>query len=363
MCCKMKLILSTRLPQLALKLLAASSAILLTACSPTYVMRAAWEQAKILSNREPISKIIADPNTSEEARLKLKLVLEARDYAIEMGLEPGGAFTKYSEVEGDAVTWLVAGSKKDSFELYQWWFPFVGSVPYKGYFEKEDAIKEANYLQGKNYETWVRGSQAFSTLGWFNDPILSSTLKSNPAQLVSTIIHESLHSTVWIPNQVAFNESLANFVGNEAAVDFFLKKMSSCQPDDAVCQKPHKDNLELALKELERDFALGQTLEEMQRSLDALYKSNKSTEDKLRLREIIFRLKMQPVRQNYPELSILKTINNAEIMLVRLYLTSLDRFREALDKKEKNWPAFIEEMRVIKQRMRDDSSQNPFELL
>src|SRR5690606_33281988 len=112
----------------------------------------------------------------------------------------------------------------------------VGSVPYKGFFEKEDAEHAAQKLELAGFETWVRGTDAFSTLGWFDDPVLSTTLSNSIPSIVDTVIHESVHSTVWIKGRVDFNESLANFIGGQGAYQFFKEKYELCQSEDPGCK-------------------------------------------------------------------------------------------------------------------------------
>ena len=106
----------------------------LSGCSPTYVIRAAYEESKILINREDIPDVIADPATSLDEQAKLLKVVAAREFAKNLGLNPQDSFTTYSRVDRDILAWVVVGSKPDAFALHTWWFPIVGSVPYKGFF-------------------------------------------------------------------------------------------------------------------------------------------------------------------------------------------------------------------------------------
>jgi predicted aminopeptidase len=194
----------------------------LTACSPLYVARAGLEEARILSRRRPIVRVIEDPATSAETRRKLDLVLQARAFAEHAaGLNVGQSYTTYSYVDSDTLLLVVSGSRKDRFQAYTWWFPIVGRVPYKGYFDFPAAHREAARLEAAGYDSYVRPAGAFSTLGWFNDPLLNTLLRYDDVSLVSTVVHELLHNTVFIPGQVAFNESFANFVGDRGAVEFF----------------------------------------------------------------------------------------------------------------------------------------------
>ena len=144
---------------------------LLTACSPGYVLRAGWEEAKILTARRPIHEIVHDTTASAELRGKLRLVQHAREYSERtLELVPGDAFTSYVELERDTLLMVVNAAHEFELRWKTWWFPIVGRLPYKGYFDFEKARREAEKLHEQGYDTWVRPSSAFSTLGWFPDP-------------------------------------------------------------------------------------------------------------------------------------------------------------------------------------------------
>ena len=162
----------------------------ISGCSPFYVMRAAYEQSKIFCSERSIDKVLKDPSTTEEVRDKLSRVLEARTFATSnIHLTPGDSYTSYAVVDRNVLSWVVMGSRPDSFSFATWWFPIVGSVPYKGFFEQEDAEAEGKILTEQGYEIWIRGASAFSTLGWFDDPVLSTLLQRNEVEIVNTIIH------------------------------------------------------------------------------------------------------------------------------------------------------------------------------
>jgi predicted aminopeptidase len=334
----------------------AASALSLAGCSPGYVLRAAYEQGKILYARTPIEDVLAKPDLPLDDRRKLNLVLEARAFAESMGLEPKGSFRKYAVVDRDPLAWIVMGAKKDSFALTSWWFPIVGSVPYKGYFEREDAEAAARDLEGKGFETWVRPTDAFSTLGWFDDPVLSTTLKYPDYRIVTTVIHESVHSTVWIPGSAPFNESLANFVGNLGATQFYRRKLDGCQID---CERVKAD-LERCEKEQLLDDVMGETLEALYTQLDALYKQKLGLEKTLAERVLVFENVTAALKKQYPTLTILQKVNNAEIMQLRIYMMEQPSFRALYGLSGENWPAFFERVKEI---ARGPSEDSPFERL
>lgn len=332
----------------------------LSSCSPFYVLQAAYVESGILLRRQDIQEVVSDPDTTELERHKLALVADARQFAISLGLTPGDSFTKYSRVEGDTLAWVLMASKRDAFELHTWWFPIVGSVPYKGYFDKEDADAAGAKLAQKGFEFFVRGTDAFSTLGWFNDPVLSTILKNPDTRIVNTIIHESLHATVWIPNYVDFNESLANFVGGRGAYDFYSQREKNCQPN---CPVQAANERLVAEQDLKRELEFAAFIDNLYTELDTLYKSSQPTEAKLSQRVQIFESKIAPLRMQHPNMKAFKVINNAEIMQLRLYLSHLELFRDLFAKAHEDWSVFLREVREIKAGVEKDKKINPFDLL
>jgi predicted aminopeptidase len=299
--------------------------LLLTACSPLYVARAGLEQARILSRRQPIPQVIENPATPEETRRKLALVLQARDFADRvLGLNAGESYTTYSYVDSDTLLLVVSGSRRDRFEAYTWWFPIVGRVPYKGFFRFNDAFREAERLEQAGYDAYVRPAGAFSTLGWFNDPLLNTLLRYDDVTLVGTVIHELLHNTMFIPGQVAFNESFANFVGDRGSIEFFCLREGSDAVRCRQAQDGWADNLRYAA-----------FLSSLVADLEAIYqRDDLSYETKLELREVVFtESRRRFVDEVEPELRtgafrgfVRRPLNNATLIGIRLYYDRLGLF-------------------------------------
>src|SRR6476660_3433255 len=195
-----------------------------TAC---YLSRGAWEGAKIRSRRQPISELIRDPRTPNDVRAKLKVVLAARQYAKDsLRLRTKDSFTTYSRLDHDTLVLLVSAAYRDTLKPYTWWFPIVGRVPYKGYFDFAAARRDAKDLAADGFDVYVRPSDGFSTLGFFNDPLLNTTLKGDSLDLANTVIHELTHNTFYASGQAPFNESFAMFVGARGAAAFFRSRGS-----------------------------------------------------------------------------------------------------------------------------------------
>lgn len=196
-----------------------------TAC---YLGRGAWAEAQILSRRKPISAILADPGTSPEVRAKLQVVEAARNFARDsLGLNTGKSFTTYSYVEHDTLVLVLSAAYRDRLLPYTWWFPVVGRVPYKGFFDFAAARRAATDLEAHGFDVYLRPSSAFSTLGFFNDPLLNTTLSADSMELANTVIHELTHNTYYAPGSVPFNESFASFVGARGAAQFFRSRGDS----------------------------------------------------------------------------------------------------------------------------------------
>jgi predicted aminopeptidase len=207
--------------------------ISLSACSPGYVLRAGWEEAKILTSRRPIHEIVHDTTTPAKLRDKLRLVQHSREYAERtLELDPGDALTSFVQLDRDTLVMVVNAAHEFDLRWKTWWFPIVGRLPYKGYFDFDRARREAEELDAQGYDTWVRPSSAFSTLGWFPDPLMSTTLRADSVGIVETVIHEITHSTFFPKGQARFNESFANFVGHRGAISFFCDGLA----EDVSCQ-------------------------------------------------------------------------------------------------------------------------------
>ncbi len=298
-------------------------ASMLSACSPFYVIRAAYEEGKILWRREPIADFIQNPELAPDTQEKLRLVLAVRDYARDaLQFNVGGSYASYSYVDRPDLTYVVLAAPKTELRPYTWWFLIVGSVPYKGYFSKKDAEAEVERLKAEGYDTNLRTSAAFSTLGWFDDPLLSHLLNYDKVLLSEIVFHELFHNTLYINGAGAFNESSANFAGHRAAIDFFRQRFGE---GSAEHQRA------LLLWEEEREF--GAFIAEVARTLGELYGSDLSREDKLRLREEVFgrskadwsrRIADRPAHRfrGFSQ----QPLNNAVLMHYIVYMKDLDMF-------------------------------------
>jgi predicted aminopeptidase len=304
--------------------LAAVAVVSLT-CSPLYVIRAGIEEAKILSRRRDIPDVIADPATSPAVKQKLGLVLQARAFADQqLGLAAGESYTTYSWVESDTLLMVVSAARKDRFVPYTWWFPIVGRVPYKGFFDFEDAYETARELEADGYDTHVRPSGAFSTLGWFNDPVLNTVLRYSDVGLAATVVHEILHNSIFIPGQVGFNESFANFVGDRGAAQFFCLRQGDADPRCETATAAWHDNV-----------IFGAALSDLVARLERVYqRDDLSAPQRIQQRDTVFaNWRVDYQNKIVPQLLTnsfrgyaQEPLNNATLIGTRLYYQRLDLF-------------------------------------
>ncbi len=200
------------------------------ASSGCYYMQAAAGQWELTRKREPIADVISDDNTSEELKDRLRLVQAARQFSIdELALPDNKSYRSYADIERDFVVWNVFAAPEFSLEAKQWCFPVAGCVSYRGYFSKDAAIRESERLARDGYDVAVGGVSAYSTLGNFNDPVLSSMMGWDDIQLVGVLFHELAHQVLYIKGDSGFNESFATAV-EEFGLERWLK--SNGRPED-----------------------------------------------------------------------------------------------------------------------------------
>lgn len=207
------------------------------ACSPVYVLKAGIAETRILRARQPITRVLADSTVDADTRAKLAWIMEARRFAAtDLGFDVGEAYTQYTRLDRDTLALVVSAAYKDRLVPKTWWFPIVGHVPYKGHFSLASALDEAEGLRADGFDAYVRPTAAFSTLGWFNDPVLSTALDADEVEVVSTVFHELSHEHLFVPGHVTFNESFATFVGRVGAARFFCTREGG-GPDSVKCER------------------------------------------------------------------------------------------------------------------------------
>ena len=319
-----------------------------------YLIRAAWEEGKILKHRRPIAAIVGDSTTPPAIRQKLRLVLAARTFGADsIHLEAKQSFTTFSQLRSDTLVLVLSGAYRDQLKAKTWWFPIVGRVPYKGFFDVEMAKRAAKQLDDEGFDVYLRPASAFSTLGWFNDPLVSTTLRADSIDLANTVIHEITHNTYYAPGGADFNESFANFVGARGAAWFFRSRGSPPAAEEAEARWSDE--------KLMAGFWA-----QLYTSIDSAFKAHPDDRsERIAVRDTIYRAARQTLihdlgrklRTIGPTALERMRLDNGALLAHRIYLTDVDVFDVLWEKEGRDLPATV--VRIIELAKSDP--KHPFD--
>ena len=259
---------------------ASASFALLLLLSGCYVARQGLAQADILLAARPVDEALHDPAVTPDLRRKLRIVRAAKRFGVDaLGMgRAADLYRTWYDTGGRPVAWNVSASARDRFEARTWWFPVVGAVPYLGFFDEAESQAMAESLEVDDaLDVLRRGGGAFSTLGWFEDPVFSSALGGGDFDVVRLVLHEMAHAAVFFPGHVAWNENFATLVGDRGALQFMVERYG---PDSQAATD--------ARRRLADARTLQRTLAGILAELEALYAGPGSRADKLREREVVF---------------------------------------------------------------------------
>jgi predicted aminopeptidase len=304
-------------------------------------MQAASGQWEVMRKREPIAEVIKDSETSPELAARLHLLDEARDFSVEkLGLPDNKSYRTYADLERDYVVWNVFAAPEFSLTPKQWCFPVAGCVSYRGYFSKDDAIRASKRLSDDGFDVAVGGVAAYSTLGNFNDPILSTMMRWDDIDLVAVLFHELAHQVVYVKDDSAFNESFATAV-EEIGVKLWLQSRGEEETmADYIAGRELQQSL-LGLVAVARSV-----LEKVYASdIDIAYKRVLKRERLKTLAEDV----AAEIQRNGGEGSgwLTGTLNNARLISTTLYEGRLPSFRALYLRCEKNLQCFYAEVKKM----------------
>lgn len=286
-----------------------------------YLTRAGFEETRILQSRQPIGRMVRSSSVDPAVRGSLSLVLETRDYAARLGMEAKETYTTYADVGRDTLLLVLQAAPKDCICPHTWKYPIVGRIPYKGFFDPEAARREAARFTARGYDIYLRPSSAFSTLGWFNDPLLSTALTRDSVELAATVFHEIAHNTLYVKSATPFNESFAQMVGYRSTQAFFADRGDRLRAEQAS-DRWHDE------------IVLGEYYAALVARLDSLYATKPDSaalEAGRRDAAAWARSQLEgPVGRRFRTIRVgrltERPINNAQLIGARIYRTRLDLF-------------------------------------
>jgi len=309
--------------------------------SGDYLAKQGIGQLKLLRERRRIDDVLHDPSVPAETKRRLALARDARQFGVDvLGLHGGDAFTRFVDSHGAPIAWNVTAAKKDKLEAHLNRFPIVGAIPYLGFFEEDDAKREAARLRAEDLDVYVRPVAGYSTLGMTSDPIYSSMLDGSDARIVEVTLHEMTHATVYLPGHSEWNESLATVVGNEGAAQFFAARGDTSKVAALIAES----------RQRERDEeAFSRFLAPLVSSLQSLYAETAlSSTRKIEKREQIFaaaRTKFlalfPPPPGKKPGIFGSGPLNNAVVLSYSVYHSTTPQHRALLRRVGGNLRAFV----------------------
>lgn len=288
-------------------------------------------QLHIVFSARPVEDCLKDPAFPDSLKKKLLFIADVRQYATDsLGLKDSKNYTSLYDQHGQPALWVLTACAPYAMQPYEWTFPLLGAVSYKGFFEKERGVPEATALRAAGYDVDYHPTGGWSTLGWFRDPILSNMLRKREGQLAELIIHELSHATLFLPGSVDYNENFATFVGEQGALRYLTQRFGASS-----------EVLQHYRFEQEDEARFGQYMLRAGRELDQLYKRMGDTlteADKKRIkqtaiRDIVLNIKSLNLHyaDRYPRYTADSLLpNNCYFMSYSRYRKSQTEFQAAL---------------------------------
>jgi predicted aminopeptidase len=298
-------------------------------CQISYLTQAMSAHLKIMHARQPIEKILTEDKIDVKTRDKLKMVLDVRKFASkELGLPDNKSYTLYSDIKSDYLGWNVYCTPRFSVEPKTWCYPVAGCVVYHGYFKKEKALEFASQMNEQGLDVYVSGFSAYSTLGWYNDPILSTNLRYDSVDLAGLIIHELAHQKLYRKGDSRFSEGFAETV-ERAGVLRWLQSLG------------RNDQVQQAIREWEESDKTVERMLSTRNELSALYKSHADSTSMQNQKDSILNVLERDLNIKN------KRLNNAYLVPISTYHSMIPYFQGILDSCGRDFRKFYEKVKSI----------------
>ena len=343
------------LKRLLPRIVAAFVGLFIASCQtsgPGYYYQAVRGHISVWNRQRPISEIINAPSTSDHLRERLKLVLELREFArTNLYLPPGKHYLRYANLGRPSVVWNVSAAPRFSLSAKSWWYPVAGAATYRGYFDKELAERYAQRQRRLGLDAHVGGVSAYSTLGWFHDPVLNTFLFDSESDLAELLFHELAHQRVFLPGDTEFNEAFATTVAQEGTRRWLLLRRNS-------------DALHAYDRQLDAERAFVSLVSKTRQALENLYtnlpprmdgqpKASKAAVERSK-QEILEALRsaFEQASSGNPNLATYsgwfqQPLNNAVMNTVHTYHHLVPAFRQKLESVEMNLERFYDDVKTI----------------
>ncbi len=301
-----------------------------------YYTQAAAGQLEVLRTSRTVESVIAHPDTEAALRDRLLVAEGIVDFAAsDLGLDPGSSYRRYAALGRPFVVWNVFAAPPLSLDGRRWCYPFVGCVPYRGYFDRNAALRAEARLARRGFETYVAGVSAYSTLGWFDDPLLSTFIGWSEPRLAELLLHEISHQRIWVRDDAAFNESFATFAGETGARLWFRKTGREAEFDGYVASRQGWQRLRALLLATRAQ-------------LESVYRDGGGGEElRYRQKAQVLEAFRRCYRRHKPSLGggafdgLVEKVNNAYLSAFGTYTDWYPAFA-ALYRREGGWTAFLD---------------------
>lgn len=290
-----------------------------------------------MSARVPIKEALKSKSLTDKEKGKLKLSLSIRKFAEnKLKLATTNNYTSYVKLKSKYPTYTISAADKYQLKSYFWSFPFVGKVSYKGFPQKQQAKDEAKHFPKDKYDVYIRGAGAYSTLGWFDDPIFSSMLRYSEHDFVNVIIHETVHATIYIKDHTDFNERIATFIANEGTKKYYESKEGANSKTIALIQKEHHDE-KLFSEFLSREMDSLKKWYEDQKTIDENIKEKRLKSMMTKYENSILPRMKSKKYKNFSKFPL----NNAALLGLKTYHYDLSDFKKIYAHFNNNFDSFL----------------------
>ena len=324
-----------------------------------YYWQAASGHLELLNRKQDIKELLDSPHTPAELKRKLKLVKSVRKFAIQqLAIPENEGYSGYVELDRPYVTMVVTAAPELELNARKWCYWFIGCQEYRGYFDEEQARTYGEELRRQELDVSVSQITAYSTLGWlnkswmpdyFSDPVLSTFLRRNDAELITVLIHEMAHQVVYVSNDTSFNESFAVFVEQEG-----LRQFLGYADDRAILDDNRTELYQWYLKASKDRHLFRHLINSTFEEMEKLFSSELANAEKLRKKQQLF----DDLRENYlthkNEFRVLsydnwfkQDLNNTHLLGVKRYHSKVDKFERLFNQQGKDWGQFFQAVREL----------------